>query len=137
MMVLAANSRAQRHITVEGIAWLERAIKDKRWVLDAGLPGLSPERTDIFHAGVAILSACFEVLQIQSMQFVPVTLLQGMMGQAVVKDVTADLCDDSVDQLAMRFGVDTQQANRVEDCAHQLFRQTQSWWQDGDDLQKY
>ncbi len=137
LMVLAANSQAQQQITVEGIAWLEQAIKDKRWVLDAGLPGLSPERTDIFPAGVAILSACFEVLQIQSMQYVPVTLLQGMMGQAVVKDITADLCEDSVDQLAMRFGVDTQQANRVEDCARQLFQQTRSWWQDGDDLQKY
>jgi exopolyphosphatase/guanosine-5'-triphosphate,3'-diphosphate pyrophosphatase len=130
--VLAANGWPSDVITAEAIDDLGQSIAADRWVIDAGLPGLAPDRMDIFAAGVAILSACFEVLQIQTLRFAPVSMLQGMIGAAVVEDLTQDLCEDSVERLAERYGVDRPQALRVMDSATELFAKTAAWWEPDD-----
>jgi exopolyphosphatase/guanosine-5'-triphosphate,3'-diphosphate pyrophosphatase len=126
--VLAANGWSRGAITAEAMARLEAAIVEDRWVIEAGLPGLAPDRADIFPAGVAILSACFEVLNIERLEHVDVSLLQGIMCENLVADVEADLREDSVVQLARRFSADSAQAERVRKCAADLFRQSASWW---------
>ncbi|NJN53083.1 MAG: hypothetical protein HC809_16310 [Gammaproteobacteria bacterium] len=49
--VLGANGFSDGSITRAGLARLERAMLERRWVAQAGVPGLAPERIDIFPAG--------------------------------------------------------------------------------------
>jgi exopolyphosphatase/guanosine-5'-triphosphate,3'-diphosphate pyrophosphatase len=128
--VLNANGWSRGRITREALARLEAAIIDEHWVIDAGLPGLAPDRTDIFPSGVAILSACFDALDIEQCEYVDVSLLQGMICEHVVTANEADLREDSVQQLAQRFNVEPAQAARVSRCALALFDASGAWWQD-------
>ena len=126
LAVLRANGWSSEEITAQALGMLEDAMIADAWLIDAGLPGLAPERVDIFPAGVAILSACFEVLRLRSMAYVDVTLLQGIICERLIGDETMadlDLRQDSVDQLAQRFSVDPHQARRVIGCAQTLFDQ--------------
>ena len=128
--VLNANGWSRGQITREALSRLEAAIVDEHWVIDAGLPGLAPDRTDIFPSGVAILSACFEALDIEQCEYVDVSLLQGIICEHVVTANEADLREDSVQQLAERFDVEPTQAARVSRCALALFDESVAWWQD-------
>ncbi len=134
-MVLRANGWSSGDVNRAAMAQLESAIVDDRWVLEAGLPGLSPDRTDIFPAGVAILSACFDVLQFESLDYVDVSLLQGMISEHLVSDSQADLRQESVLALAHRFAVDVPQAERVTRCVMALYAQSAPWWA-GDETYK-
>ncbi len=129
--VLNANGWARDVITREALDRLETAITEEHWVIHAGLPGLSPDRVDIFPAGVAILSACFAALKIERCEFVDVSLGQGMVCERVVTNLEADIQQDSVDGLAHRFKVDPAQAARVRQTALTLFDASDDWWSAG------
>jgi exopolyphosphatase/guanosine-5'-triphosphate,3'-diphosphate pyrophosphatase len=128
-MVLAANGWAAEGITREGLDRLEEAIVTDRWVIDAGLPGLAPDRVDIFPAGVAIVSACFDVLSLERLEYVDVSLMQGIVCDVLTESTAADRRTASVADLAERFAVDEAQANRVRRLAAHLFGQASDWWE--------
>ncbi len=109
--VMVANGWSDGVIDGQGIAALEEALVDRRWVTQVGLPGLAPERVDIFPAGVAILSAVFEVLALDRMQYVDASLLQGMLH--VEGSLGESVQARTVANLGRRFHVDEQQAERV------------------------
>ncbi len=125
--VLAANGWEEA-ITAEGLEWLKNAIAEDRWVIDAGVPGLAPDRTDIFAPGVAILSGLFAALGLETMTFVDVSLMQGVICDAIVDDVERDVSQDTVDRLAQKFAVDRRQAQRVERRCMSLYAQSDAWW---------
>lgn len=121
---LKANGWCQDQITLEGLQKLEAAILNDGLLVEAGLPGLSPDRADIFPAGVAILNAVFEVLNIDQLRYVNVTLLQGIVCEKLLMATShIDLKADSIEQLAGQFGVDPEQARRVASSVRRLFTQ--------------
>ena len=109
--VLQVNGWSEQCIDVEGLRELEAAMGDRRWVNEVGLPGLAPERVDIFPAGLAILSAVFEVLQIRRMRYVGASLMHGMLQDG--EPFEGSLQARTVADVAARFGVDQGQAARV------------------------
>lgn len=130
--VLRANGWSWDTITADAMNRLETAIAEEQWLVDAGVPGLAPDRVDIFPAGVAILKACFEVLQLEVVRYVDVSLLHGMVldatGMGGSPPMRHELAEQSITELAQRFAVDLAQAARVEKTALALFSQTQAWW---------
>lgn len=128
--VLNANGWCRGPITRQGLAQLESILMHEYWVFTAGLPGLDPDRVDIFPAGVAILCACFEALEIDQCEYAEVSLLQGMMYQQLGIRMEVNLKQDSVDQLAERFSVDRKQAERVARTALQLYDSCPPGWCD-------
>lgn len=130
--VLRANGWVRDAITAEAMQRLEVAIVDEQWIVEAGLPGLSPDRVDIFPAGVAILKACFEALQLESLRFVGVSLLNGMILDAIGTGgrpyMRNELANRSIDELAQRFSIDRKQATRVTATALVLFEAARSVW---------
>ncbi len=77
--VLIANGFDSGPITRKGIAELEREILERRWISDLSVPGLEPERVDIFPAGLAAVSAIFETLDIERIEFVDASLQHGLL----------------------------------------------------------
>ena len=134
--VLKSNGWTSDAITPEGIFELEAAIVDEQWFVEAGLPGLPPDRVDIFTAGAAIVSACFEALGLNEMQFADVSLQHGVLFDAIEASQTHWQIDDSVAQLSTTFNVDKAQANRVRQQCSRLFQATKTWWANDEECEK-
>ena len=127
--VLAANGWGDESITRDGVDELVRAITQGRWLVDAGLPGLAPERLDIFPAGVAIVAALFDVLNLSAMNYVNASLQRGLLVDDL-RPVSSedDLRRSTVLLLQRRYAVDLGQARRVRRMALRLFDCAQPWW---------
>jgi exopolyphosphatase / guanosine-5'-triphosphate,3'-diphosphate pyrophosphatase len=127
--VLAANGWGSEAISAEGLASLREAIVSGRWLVDAGLPGLPPDRVDIFPAGVAVLDALFERLGIDTVRFVDASLQDGVLYREIgPPGPDADLRGHTVRRLMSRCGVDPAQAERVRATALALFEACPGWW---------
>ncbi|HEX7035012.1 MAG TPA: Ppx/GppA phosphatase family protein [Pseudomonadales bacterium] len=120
--VLAANGWGTEQITREGLDMLTDAIVSGRWLVDAGLPGLHPERVDIFAAGLALVDAIFHVLKVDAMRFVDASLQDGLLYRhGGLSEPRTDLRDATIARLKERYRVDADQAARVRSTALELF----------------
>ena len=128
--VLAANGWGGEAITRDGLAALVDAVGSGRWLVDAGLPGLAPERVDIFPAGLAVVDALFERLALDAMHFVDASLQDGLLYRELDADAT-DPRAATVAALQRRFAVDGAQAVRVRSTALALFDAVDAgWWRE-------
>lgn len=89
---------------------------------------LSSARRDNFIAGLAILTAIFDVLKIDEMHFSSGALREGALYDLVGRSDHEDVCLRSVQSMQGRFNVDVAQAERVSTCAKQLFGQVANYW---------
>ncbi len=123
--VCEANGFSRGEVTADALLRVESAITGGMWIADFGMPGLPPERVDIFPAGVAILSALMEALEIKRIRFCDATLPHGVLYAGM--GLEADSCSalDAVCALALRFAVDPRQGNRVSRQALKLFQTLQ------------
>ena len=131
--VLKSNGWISDAITPDGIRELEAAIVDEQWFVEAGLPGLPPDRVDIFTAGAAIVSACFEALGLSELQYADVSLQHGVLFEALKASQSQWQVNDSIEQLSRSFNVDLAQANRVRRQCVRLYDGTRIWWGDDDE----
>ena len=127
--VLKANGWIWDAITKDGLARLERAIVEEHWFVEGGLPGLSPDRVDIFAAGAAILCGVFEALEIDEMAYGDVSLQHGIMFDALDQRapgerIAVDLAQNSIDNLQAIFEIDVAQARRVRHQCESLYAKT-------------
>jgi exopolyphosphatase/guanosine-5'-triphosphate,3'-diphosphate pyrophosphatase len=131
--VLTANGWDGQSITREGLQRLVDALLAGKWLVNDGLPGLPPERVDIFPAGVALLSAIFEVLGLNKMDYVHASLQDGVLYRHVASTPSEDLQRKTIKNLGRRYRVDARQAARVRGTAVQFFSDTQAPWWQGDE----
>jgi len=89
---------------------------------------LSSARRDNFIAGLAILTAIFDVLKVDEMRFSSGALREGALYDLVGRSEHEDVCLRSVQSMQGRFNVDMAQAERVSACAKQLFAQVGEDW---------
>ena len=89
---------------------------------------LSRSRRDNVIAGLAILTAVFDVLKIDEMQYSSGALREGALYDLVGRSDHEDVCLRSVQSMQGRFNVDVGQAERVSVCAKQLFGQVAGEW---------
>ena len=78
--------------------------------------------------GVAILSAVFEALRIDLMLISDGALREGLLYELIGRTQDKDTRDQSIAELALRYGVDGEQAKRVATTAGRLFKQAQGSW---------
>jgi exopolyphosphatase/guanosine-5'-triphosphate,3'-diphosphate pyrophosphatase len=126
--VLVANGFDSGPITREGIAELEREILERRWISDLSVPGLEPERVDIFPAGLAAVSAIFEALDIERMQYVDASLQHGLLYDLTARRALENVQARTVSGSQHRFAVDIQQARRVRVLALRMFDAVSGNW---------
>ncbi len=92
------------------------------------LAGLARERRPVFAAGVAVLAAVFESLQVERMLISDGALREGLLRDLLGRMQDEDSRDASVRGLAGRYHVDAAQAGRVSASALALFAQVMAPW---------
>ena len=96
------------------------------------MPGLAPERVDIFPAGLAALSAVLETLDIARVEFVDASLQHGLLYDLAARRAEENVQERTVEGWRRRFNVDRDQANRVRRLALELHAAVAEQWDLGD-----
>lgn len=122
--VLAAAGHAPGWITTEGLAWLRSQLLAARSAERINLAGLKDDRRPVIGGGLSVLSAVFNLLGIERMQPAQGALRHGVLYDLLDRQsANTDVRDMTVQRLALKFGVDTAQADRVGRVASQLLRE--------------
>src|SRR5690606_15971184 len=90
-------------------------------VIPSELPGIKLDRADVLPGGLAIMSALFDELGIETMQTGDGALRVGVLYDLLGRDAAHDTRDESVRQFMKRYHVDNNQALRVRKAALTFF----------------
>ncbi len=118
-------------ITRDAVERLHTHLLGCRTMLDASLSGLPPDRVDIFPGGFAIVAAVFRAFDLQRMEYVDGSLLDGVLYELINQGDVAhvalggalDMRAQTIAAMQRRYQVDIAQARRVASVAERL-RQT-------------
>jgi exopolyphosphatase/guanosine-5'-triphosphate,3'-diphosphate pyrophosphatase len=121
--IVRANGWSAEGITPRALKKLRKALVAAGKVENLALPGLAPDRTWIINGGVAILSAIFESLGVETMTVANGALREGLAYDLVGRIQHEDVRDRTIDALMERYTVDREQAKRVERTARSLLEQ--------------
>ncbi|GGD65969.1 exopolyphosphatase [Lacimicrobium alkaliphilum] len=89
---------------------------------------LSEERAPVFAAGLAILAASFDSLNITELVFSPSALREGVIYEMEDRLEHDDIRERTADSLATRYDVDTDHARRVLQTTLEIYQQVASDW---------
>lgn len=98
------------------------------------LPGLGPERAPVLPGGVAILLAAFEALGLERMRTSDGALREGLLYDLAGRIRHEDVRARTVSALVKRYGLDREQAGRVERTALAFLAQVAEAWSLVDDV---
>ncbi len=115
-------------ITSPALKSLQAKILEYANTREIDVEWLSRARRDNVIAGLAILRAIFDVLEVDEMHFSSGALREGALYDLVGRSEHEDVCLRSVQSMQGRFNVDVVQAERVSSCAKQLFGQVADDW---------
>lgn len=87
------------------------------------LQGMRADRIPVLAGGMAIMTAVFESLGIERMNYGDGALRLGVMYDLLGRFHHHDMREATVQQFAQRYQVDVAQSARVEECAVDLYRQ--------------
>ncbi len=123
--VFAAMDQAPGPVTLKGLKQLKKLCIKAGHVDALQLPGLKDERRPVVAGGLSVLLALFELLTIEQMQITDGALRHGMLLEMIERsgniDSKIDVRNKTVARMQRSFGVDTAQANRVNNVAQILF----------------
>ncbi len=115
-------------ITREGIAALRDTLLSFDDIDHIRMPGLSEERRPVIAGGLLVLEAAFNELRLESMDVSETAMREGVLYDMLGRAQHRDARDRSIAALALRYGVDSEQASRVEATALDLFGQASATW---------
>ncbi|SFB42988.1 exopolyphosphatase [Azotobacter beijerinckii] len=120
-------------VTAEGIAWLKRKLFKLGDVDKLDMDGIKPDRRAIFPAGLAVLEALFDALQLQTMTYSDGALREGVLYDLLGRHHHEDVRERTLGSLMARYHVDLEQAARVETKALSALEQVaETWGLEGD-----
>ena len=119
--ILTECGFSNRGITRAGLAKLKDRIIRSGRVVPSELPGIKLERADVLPGGLAIMSALFDELNIDTMHTGDGALRLGVLYDLLGRDDEHDKRYESVRQFMKRYHVDVNQAKRVRNTALALF----------------
>jgi exopolyphosphatase / guanosine-5'-triphosphate,3'-diphosphate pyrophosphatase len=98
--------------------------------------GLTKRRQPVFASGVAILLGIFEALDLEKINTSDGALREGLLYDLIGRMHNEDIRDKTITDVCQRYGIDTEQADRVKATAENFFHQSRSEWQfnEKDDL---
>lgn len=127
--VLEQNGWVESGVTREGLARLAKHLLKFKQLDQIEMTGLKPDRAKVFLAGIAILQAVFELLDIEEMEFADGALREGILHDLVGRSSDQDIREQTVNALLERYQMDVQQADNVSQTAEYLYQQVKKDWQ--------
>ncbi|XOV80752.1 MAG: exopolyphosphatase [Aestuariibacter sp.] len=116
-------------ITLAGLKALIDQCCDAGRISKLKFSELSEDRRPVFPAGLAVLTAIFESLDIEEMQYSPAALREGVLYEMEDRLEHHDIRQRTAESIAVRYDVDTQQAKRVLNTTSFLYEQCAGKWQ--------
>lgn len=110
-------------ITPQGIDALTQMLFEAKSINNLSLPGLGKDRTPVFPGGLAIIDALMSELRIERLRVSDGALREGLLHELVGRVEKHDIREDTVVDLAGRYHVDLEQAERVTLTALRLYDQ--------------
>lgn len=89
---------------------------------------LSPDRVPVFPAGLAVLTAVFESLDISTMQYSETALREGVLYEMEERLQHHDIRKRTAESIVTRYDVDTAQARRVLHTTSSIYSQISKEW---------
>lgn len=123
-------------VTADGIGWLKRKLFKLGDVDKIDMDGIKPDRRSIFPAGLAILEAAFDALELTSMAHSEGALREGVLYDLIGRHHHEDIRDRTLSFLMERYHVDVDQAARVETKALEAFDQVADDWKLNENWQR-
>lgn len=115
-------------ITPDSLAEMKKALISIGRIDDINFKDLSANRLPVFVGGVVVLSAIFEALQIDSMEYSDGALREGLLYDQIGRQHNIDTRDKTVNRLMERYSVDAEHAVRVEKITKHIFKNVKSEW---------
>jgi exopolyphosphatase/guanosine-5'-triphosphate,3'-diphosphate pyrophosphatase len=119
-------------ITLEGMARLAEMLDKAGNVHQLKLEGLRGDRMPVLAGGLSIMSAVFKAFDIEHMEFSDGALRLGVLYDLFGRSHHDDLREATVKNFQRRYGVDAEQASRVEATALAFLRQILPAAEDGE-----
>lgn len=107
-------------IRAESLSHLHQAIIKNR---DEALQGLPKLRREVLPGGIAVLKAIFDGFNLQQIHVADATLKDGLLYDTIGRLGNSDARHSAVAKLQRQYHVDTQQAERVSQCAVRFWKQ--------------
>lgn len=126
--VLAATNISQRGITLEGVKQLRDRMLDTTTIEELSFPGLGKDRAPVFPGGLAIVHALLEELHIDHLRISDGALREGLLFEMIGRARHEDIREHTAEDLARRYHVDTDHAERVTATALHLLTEVEDEW---------
>jgi exopolyphosphatase/guanosine-5'-triphosphate,3'-diphosphate pyrophosphatase len=126
--LVQAQGWSEGSFTLTHVKDLRRLLMTAGHVENLTLPGLSSDRAQVLAAGLSILEACFEVLEIESLRASKAALREGALYDLLGRIRHEDVRDRTIRVLSERYHVDVDQAERVERTAKKCLEQVAKAW---------
>ena len=133
--ICAAMKLTKGAITAEALPQVRDRLLQAAHIEQIDLPGLSAERRPIIAGGILVLEAAFAALGLGRMAVSKAAMREGVLYDMLGRGGEHDPREASIAALSRRYGIDVEQAGRVEATAIRLFEQAAPAWRlDADDL---
>src|SRR5256714_6721536 len=119
--ILRENGFAEEGLSREGLERLRSALIKHEKADPDRLPGLRPNRAPVLPGGLAIMSAVFDELGIESMKVSDGALRHGVLYDLLGRVQHKDMREATVAQFMRRYHVDAAQAERVRQLAITIY----------------
>ncbi|MBA3582522.1 MAG: Ppx/GppA family phosphatase [Gammaproteobacteria bacterium] len=114
---------SEHGITASGLKKLHQLLaKDDR------LPNLSADRRPVFFGGLAILTAAFDALNIEHMEYSNSALREGVLHELLGRQRQNDVRNTTIQHFVQRYAIDKTHAQRVQKTARSFYQQAQINW---------
>ena len=114
-------SNEKEELTRDGLDKLKEKLLKYKHVAEMEFDGLKEDRRAVLPAGIAILYAIFDVLELDKLVYSDGALREGVMYDLLGRLQHEDIRDRSVQALMGRYNADPKQAERVVNMAQHLF----------------
>jgi len=121
-------------ITHAGLKLLKKELIDAGNINKLDLPGLASNRKPVFAGGLAILCGIFETFDIQQLDVSDGALREGLLYDLIGRHHDQDIRDNTIQEMAKRYSIDLDQAERVRKTAIHLFDQVADSWHLNEDI---
>ena len=91
--------------------------------------GINEDRKPVFTGGVTILSAVFEALKIDRIITSDGALREGLLHDMIGRLQDEDIRDNAVREIARRYSIDVEQADRISATATRLYEDVKYAWE--------